>query len=165
MFERVSGSWKEITSPSENVSGTWKNITGGWENVSGTWKRFYQRLTVDSRDVETLEAMPGNSDANISWNTDGSWTRKGNISGTAAFDWLIDGSASGAEIRFTLSTGDAPVGAPMDTWLNMGSADRKLEVFQTSLGDKTATGTYSIRTTSGFVVGSGSWSITANRFM
>jgi len=120
MFERVSGSWKEITSPSERSSSVWKSITGGWVNVSGTWKRFYTRFSIDlsNFDGQTYTSVSPTisvAEVGVQLRTDGSMRSK---SGSSPFNYstiitdawgrpLTADIGDDYEVRLDVTSGDS----------------------------------------------------------
>ena len=149
MFENVSGTWKEIPSPSERVSGTWKQITGGWENVAGTWKRFFDFLTITLVSDATYGSVGANfgngpCSAGLRVRRNGNIQRgSSNSSTTPSYTdfggdpnhWADPPSSTvgdGFHVRFLRSSGSLSVGTD-NTWLALTS-DRTIEVNANSGG-------------------------------
>jgi hypothetical protein len=127
MFENVSGSWKEITSPYENVSGTWKNITGGWENVSGVWKQFYVRLSLFLNNPNRIDV---NTAVGVLDVQRGGVAQANSDSGDAnTFGWVDDGAFAEVgddfEVRLVAVSGTNPnAGESLNTWLTINTLRR-----------------------------------------
>jgi len=42
VHKRVSGTWREVDTPSVRVSGTWRDVDEQFVRVGGTWRSVYQ---------------------------------------------------------------------------------------------------------------------------
>jgi hypothetical protein len=158
-----SGStWKSLIGGAAGVSGAWKSLLGIWVGASGVWKFVWAAVNAPATNAYDTVIQPNDAFTRIRWNADGTWDKAGST-GTAPFTWLPSGSASDYEIQFTLTTGDTPDGAALNTWHNLGTA-RSLSYTVTFDGfsELSGNGTYTIRhAASSTVVGTNSWNMIA----
>lgn len=146
-YVKVGGSWRTVDSPRVKVSGAWRTVQQSYVKVSGTWRTFFQALGANLPSSITDSALAistANASVTLTVNSNGTWAGNGDLSPSGT--WQVGGTAADYEVRLTLSTGTAPAGSAMATWLSCGTT-RSWRITETRDGYYTTsfTGTLEIR--------------------
>jgi hypothetical protein len=106
------------------------------------------RATLSNISAADVVAFPTDAEAGIRVSSDTAVSKRVGVGSgyINQFLWDLDDGVyptSNYEVMVT-GTGSEPSGSALDTWLNLGSA-RTWELIQSSFGNKSFSGTYSIR--------------------
>lgn len=115
----VSGSYKQVATPSVGVGGAWKSVQSAWVGVGGVWKKFFDAINGAISD----QYVTGTSSASYRLKNDGiGQTGANGVFSDIPGEWLLAGAASDLEIRAFNLTGDTGfVTGTFNSFLNLGT--------------------------------------------